>query len=70
VQEAIRGMFATEVPIPASELQLQRKDGSKVDVFSSHAFVRVWGHPPEMFCIDVDITGRKAAEEQARYLAY
>ncbi|CAN7586569.1 EAL domain-containing protein [Acidovorax sp. LjRoot74] len=74
MREAVRGhvahMFKTGEVIPAGELQLQRKDGSPVDVFSSHAYIQVPGHPPEMFCIDIDISGRKAAEDEARYLAF
>ena len=70
VREHVRHMFATAEVIPAGELQLQRKDGTPVHVFSSHAYIRVPGHPPEMFCIDIDISGRKAAEDEARYLAF
>ena len=68
-REAAR-MFATAIPIPASELRLMHKSGAAVDVFSSHAYVRLPGQEPEIYRIDVDISGRKAAEEQARYLAY
>jgi diguanylate cyclase (GGDEF)-like protein/PAS domain S-box-containing protein len=68
VRKDMRHMFATREVIPAGELQLQRKDGSLVDVFSSHALIEVPGQPPEMFCID--ISRRKAAEEQAHYLAF
>ena len=63
VREAMRGMFHTTTPIPAGELSLLRKDGSRVDVFSSHAYVRVPGKSPEMFCMDVDITERKHFEQ-------
>ncbi len=74
MREAVRShvehMFKTGEVIPAGELQLQRKDASPVDVFSSHAYIQVPGHPPEMFCIDIDISGRKAAEDEARYLAF
>ncbi len=70
VRTQMRHMFATGEVIPASEMQLHRKDGSPVDVFSSHAFIEVPGHPPEMFCFDIDISGRKAAEDEARYLAF
>ena len=70
VRAEMRRMFDTGEAIPAGELRLRRKDGSMVDVFSSHAFVEVPGQPPEMFCIDVDISSRKAAEEEARYLAF
>ncbi|MDH4416325.1 MAG: EAL domain-containing protein [Acidovorax sp.] len=70
VRSNVQHMFKTGEVIPACELQLQRKDGSPVDVFSSHAYIQVPGHPPEMFCIDIDISGRKAAEDEARYLAF
>jgi PAS domain S-box-containing protein len=63
VREAMRGMFNTTTPIPAGELSLLRKDGSRVDVFSSHAYVRVPGQSPEMFCMDIDITERKLSEQ-------
>jgi diguanylate cyclase (GGDEF)-like protein/PAS domain S-box-containing protein len=70
VRSHVEHMFATGEPIPAGELQLQRKDGTPVHVFSSHTYIQVPGHPPEMFCIDIDISGRKAAEDEARYLAF
>lgn len=61
VRDAMRGMFETRIPIPAGELSLMRKDRSRVDVFSSHAYVHVPARPPEMFCLDIDITERKQA---------
>ena len=70
VHDHMRHMFATGEAIPAGELQLRRKDGSTVHVFSSHAYIQVPGQPAEMFCIDIDISGRKAAEDEARYLAF
>ena len=70
VREEMRKMFATGISIPAAEVKLRRKDGSLVDVYSSHAYVAIAGQAPEMFCIDIDISRRKAAEEEARYLAF
>ena len=70
VRAHMQHMFATGEAIPAAELQLQRKDGSPVNVFSSHAYIQVPGQPAEMFCIDIDISGRKAAEDEARHLAF
>ncbi len=68
VREAMRWMFETTTPIPAGELSLLRKDGSRVDVLSSHAYVHVPGRSPEMFCLDIDIAERKQAEaELERY---
>ncbi|CAN7359855.1 MULTISPECIES: EAL domain-containing protein [unclassified Acidovorax] len=70
VRQNVQQMFATGEAIPAGELQLRRKDGTPVHVFSSHAYIHVPGQPAEMFCIDIDISGRKAAEDEARYLAF
>jgi PAS domain S-box-containing protein len=67
VQEAMRKMFDSGQPIPAGELSLMRKDGSQVDVFSSHAYVHVPGHAPEMFCVDIDLSERKRFEEALRF---
>jgi PAS domain S-box-containing protein len=63
VRGAIAMMAQTGAPIPASELSLMRKDGSRVAVFSCHAVVRRPGHPPELFCLDIDLTERKKAEQ-------
>lgn len=70
VQDAMHQMFITGNPIPASELTLMRKGGSKVDVFSSHAYVHVPGREPEMFCMDIDLSDRKKNEERIRNLAF
>ena len=70
VRHAMQQMFTHGTPIPSGEIQLQRKDGSPVDVFSSHTRINVPGQPPEMFCIDIDLTARKNAEEEVRYLAF
>lgn len=63
VRAAIRQMAESGQPIPADELTLQRKDGSAVTVLSSHAIVEVPGSDIELFCIDVDVSERKRAEQ-------
>ena len=50
--------------LPSAELCLMRKDGSRVDVLSSHAVLRRPGHPVEFYCIDIDLTERKKLETQ------
>jgi diguanylate cyclase (GGDEF)-like protein/PAS domain S-box-containing protein len=70
VREAMLEMFETRHVIPSSELTLTAKDGSDVNVFSSHAFVQVPGQPAEMFCLDVDLTERKQAEEKLERIAH
>ena len=66
VKSAIAQMAATGQPIPASELSLMRKDGSRVPVYSSHALVQTPGRDPELFCIDIDLSERKRAEAALR----
>ena|GEM_PF-6641402 len=63
VQAALAGVAQHGQNIPNAELELMRKDGSRINVFSSHTVVRRPGHPPEIFCIDIDFTVRKAADE-------
>jgi diguanylate cyclase (GGDEF)-like protein/PAS domain S-box-containing protein len=68
VRQAMQQMAETGEPTPPSDLLLMRKDGSRVMVFSSHAIVQIPGCEQELFCIDIDITERKAAEEKIRLL--
>jgi diguanylate cyclase (GGDEF)-like protein/PAS domain S-box-containing protein len=70
IRQAIQQMTETGEPIPAAELSLMRKDGSRVPVYSSHAIVTGAGHAPELFCLDVDLTERKQAEEALRESEY
>ncbi len=70
VSDAMKEMFATKTPIPASELILKRKDGSSIYVFSSHSYVQVPGCEPEMYCLDIDISERKKAEEALKESEY
>jgi len=63
VRLAVKSMTETGQAIPAGELSLMRKDGTRVNVFSSHAIVEKPGSPPELFCIDIDLTMRKQAED-------
>ncbi|MCD4793671.1 MAG: PAS domain S-box protein [Bacteroidales bacterium] len=63
VQKLIKhGAKTGEMP-PAAELTLMRKDGNPVTVFSSYAVVQQSGKEPLLFCMDMDLTERKQAEE-------
>jgi PAS domain S-box-containing protein len=64
VAEAMQQMSATGVPIPAGELLLKKKDGSRVPVYSSHALINPVGRQPELFCLDHDLTARKKSEAE------
>ncbi len=63
VRLAIRQMIETGQSIPAKELSLMRKDGSRVSVFSSHAIIQIPGHATEFFCLDIDISERKKLQK-------
>lgn len=65
-RHAIQLMFATEQPMAAAELSLLHKNGTQVDVFAYYSYVHVLEHPPEVFCIAVDMTERKYMEEKLR----
>jgi PAS domain S-box-containing protein len=63
VRQSIRQMTETGQTIPASELTLMRKDGTRIAVFSSHAIFQIPGRKQELFCIDIDLTEYKRAQE-------
>jgi hypothetical protein len=44
------------------ELSLVHKDGSFVQIYSSHVMLKNAGDEVEMYCIDIDISDRKATE--------
>lgn len=63
VRGAISYMAETGRPIPASELLLMGKDGSRIPVFSSHAIIKRSTGELEMFCVDVDLAEHKQAAQ-------
>lgn len=63
---AVRGWVVEGHPIPAGELSLLRKDGSRVAVYSSHMMLINADGEPEMYCVDIDLSDRKQAEEALR----
>jgi PAS domain S-box-containing protein len=52
--------------MPPGELMLLHKDGYLVPVYSIHTVVCLENKPTLMFCIDVDLSERKRAEEALR----
>nr|WP_275401516.1 EAL domain-containing protein [Wenzhouxiangella limi] len=55
--------------IPNGELELLRKDGSRVPVYSSHTVLKSTSDEPELFCVDIDLSERKAHEQALDRLA-
>jgi PAS domain S-box-containing protein len=62
VVEAVSNWVNQGIPVPAGELNLQRKDGSIVTVFSSHVMIKNYWGEIELYCIDIDLTAQKLAE--------
>ena len=52
--------------MPPGEIMLLHKDRHLVPVYSIHTIVRVKGEKTLLFCIDVDLSERKQAEEALR----
>jgi len=61
--EAHDDWLESGIAIPSGELALLRKDGKLVDVFSSHVLQTNVTGEQEMFCIDIDLSDQKLAEE-------
>ncbi len=66
VGDALRQMAETGEPLPAAEILLMRKDGSRIPVYSSHAVILDPGGEIRLYCIDVDLTERKQADAALR----
>ncbi len=66
VRAAIAGMAASGVSLEAGELELMRKDGSPVALYSSHVVLTNATGERELYCLDVELTERKAAEAALR----
>lgn len=64
VKQAIKDMAKTGLPIPAGELSLMRRDGTRVSVYSSHTLVKSPDGSLEFFCIDIDLTELKKSQEK------
>jgi PAS domain S-box-containing protein len=66
VQADIRRMAETGIASPAMELELRRKDGSTVPVFSTHAVIAGPDGGPELYCLDLDLTENRRLTDALR----
>jgi len=64
VYQGIEDWIHKGVSIPASELTLKAKDGSPVNVYSSHAMVQISKDEIEMYCIDINLHEVKQLERK------
>ncbi len=66
VIDAIHTWHTEGKEIPADELNLLRKDGSRVAVYSSHVMLTNIEGERELYCVDIDLTDRKQADKSLR----
>ncbi|NTW23664.1 MAG: response regulator [Lentimicrobium sp.] len=62
VKRDVRKMIETGIGINSEEIRLKRKDGSLVDLYSSHSVLESGQGEKELYCIDIDITDRIRVE--------
>ena len=66
VIDAIQNWLINGQLIPADELNLIRKDGSRVTVYSSHLMLINTEGEQELYCLDIDLSEQKQTEENLR----
>ena len=64
VVKAIGESAETGVPIAPGELELKRKDGSAVPIYSTHTIIGRKAGPPELYCLDIDLTEQKRLQRK------
>ena len=63
----VQNWFINGQAIPADELELMHKDGSRVTVYSSHIMLQNAEGEQEIYCVDIDISDRKQTELELHY---
>jgi len=64
VISAVDNLVQNGQRIPASEIGLMRKDGSIVPVYSTHVMLEDSVGQKELYCVDLDLSDLKKAEEE------
>jgi len=68
VRANIQALKLGAANLPPTELVLRRKDGSRIHVYSGYAVSSLPGHPPQFFCLDLDLTERLRTEDERQQL--
>lgn len=69
VSAGIDAWFAGGPAIPSGELSLLRADHTHVEVFSTHIKLENLQGESEMYCIDIDLTDLRSAQQQVKLLS-
>lgn len=65
---AHRAWMQEGIEIPAGEIELKRKGGESVSVFSHHVMLGEHTDAPLMFCVDVDLSDQKQARRDLDFI--
>mgnify|MGYP001076974304 CR=1 FL=1 len=65
-QRLVTNLITSGTALPPEELTVRHKDGSSLIIYSSNVVVNGNDRPLEIYCVDVDISDRKAAENRMR----
>ena len=60
----LQRMLENSIAVSPQELTLVRKDGARVDVYSSHYLLHLASGALELVCIDIDLTELKRGQER------
>ncbi|UJP64492.1 PAS domain S-box protein [Mongoliitalea daihaiensis] len=66
VKNDVYQMIKSGTPTAAEELILQTKTGKLINVYSNHTIIQIPGKEPELFCIDINLTEQKIAEQKLK----
>ena len=69
VKTETQRMFKTGIPASSEERELKRKNGENIHVYSSYTIISLPNNQSEVYCIDIDLSERKMAEQQLRLLS-
>lgn len=68
INRQLADAFNNGIPPPSGELSVLSNKGELVPVYSCFVIIRNPQGDPEIFCFDVDLTDRKRAEEERKFL--
>ena len=63
VENELSRMIREEEHVKPKEMMFSRKDGSPIQVYTAFSVVQREGMPPELFCMDIDLTEIRRTQE-------
>lgn len=67
-RDAMQRLAESGEPVHTAELSLATKGGGRISVLSNQALLTPFGKPPELFCMDIDLSETRKAQAQMALL--